>query len=114
MNRDWWDHECSQAVNSVASEYDWLRGLWDLDTDEGYTYASLVQVLADAYPHTWTEEPDPELLNGDPACPADFDYDAHVSCAYVRMGVDHSVVPQTVPPTIRTNWEDQCDNGICR
>lgn len=111
MNKDWWAHECDQGVNSVASEYDWLRGLWDLDTDHGYTFASLVQVLAEAHPDTWIRDPDPlvfllPLLPPTPRCPEGF-ANADLACPYFRMARDSN-------NSIRANWLNACDNGICR
>ena len=111
MNKDWWAHECDQDVNSVASEYDWLRGLWDLDTDYGYTFASLVQVLAEAHPDTWIGDPDPVNTPVPPnppapSCPEGF-AGADLDCPYFRMARDPS-------NNIRDFWLSACDNGICR
>jgi len=41
----------------LASEYDWTRFFWDMDTDYGHTFEDLLTVLAYADPFTWITEP---------------------------------------------------------
>jgi hypothetical protein len=114
MNRDYWLEECQQSVTSVASEYDWERGLWDLDTDRGYTFTELADIFAEANPDTWLRYPNPMHTVPGPigggvfqSCPSDFDPAALDTCPYVRMGLDPN-------GNIRAGWSQECDNGICR
>lgn len=46
---DW----CTGTLTNRATEWDWLRFLWDLDTDEGVTTEQIFEIWAGAYPHTW-------------------------------------------------------------
>jgi len=116
LMHDWWDNvSCAQSVTSVASEYDWLRSLWDLDTDEGYTFTMLTDVLAEADPHDWIPGPDPYydkwiapgVYQSTQACPDQFHPDALPACPYQRMAHDPNGV-------IRSGWSNQCQNGACR
>ncbi len=40
----------------IASEYDWTRFFWDMDTDYGHTFEDLLTVLTYADPYTWIIE----------------------------------------------------------
>lgn len=101
-DEDYWDNQCFQTISpltlSVASEYDWMRGLWDLDTDDGWTYTDLVSVLALANPHTWLEDPEVAACGG--------------NCPWERMRNATIVVDPSL--ALWLDWNAQCVNGICR
>jgi hypothetical protein len=101
MGRDYWEDQCEQAdVYSVASEYDWMRGLWDLDTDEGLTFTDLVDVFAFANPDTWIEDAVVSPIPWGGLSLGDYPwFRMYVSADNIGVGVE---------------WDNQCDNGICR
>ncbi len=105
MNRDYWDHECSQAETNLSSEYDWARGFWDLDTDEGLTFQIILDVFVSA-----VDEPTTDWEEDVGSCGLD--------CPWVRMwawayGTDDSQYGLSTD-FIGAAWDNQCDNGICR
>ena len=101
MGRDYWEDQCEQAgVYSVASEYDWMRGLWDLDTDEGLTFTDLVDVFAGANPDTWIEDAVVSPIPWGGLGLGDYPwFRMYTSADDLGVGVE---------------WDNQCDNGICR
>ncbi len=96
MNADYWEHECQQPVQNIASEYDWMRGLWDLDTDHGVSTAEILSVFADVGPSDWTVTPDVDCGAAGIECPAIEILDA--AGAY----------------WFGSSWSFECEDGICR
>ncbi len=82
-DHDYWSDVCEQDMPypesltdeySIAAEYDWLRGFWDLDTDEGLTFLDIGAVFAVASPHDWWAGPSAPLAE-------------HADLPFVRMSV---------------------------
>ena len=96
MNADYWEHECQQPVQNIASEYDWMRGLWDLYTYHGVSTAEILSVFADVGPSDWTVTPDVDCGAAGIECPAIEILDA--AGAY----------------WFGSSWSFECEDGICR
>jgi hypothetical protein len=103
MNRDYWAHECSQSVDNVSSEYDWVRGLWDLDTDEGLTFGQLLQVWVEADPSSWFTS---DAANG--ACDVSQPTGVKEVCPWRRLDEAANTLG------LGAEWANQHDNGINR
>lgn len=103
MNRDYWAHECDNAVDNVSSEYDWVRAFWDLDTDEGLTFGDILDVFVEADPHNWLVTDQAAGL-----CDVAFPNGMRDFCPWYRM--DQAAVGLG----IGSEWSNQHDNGIAR
>ncbi|MFZ5479044.1 MAG: hypothetical protein ACOZNI_19895 [Myxococcota bacterium] len=50
---DYLGDTCTGTLTNRGTEYDWLRFLWDLDTNGGVSTTTIFQIYENAYPHTW-------------------------------------------------------------
>lgn len=52
---DYLGTHCDAPLTNRSTEYDWLRFLWDLHTNEGETFTNITDILDRANPRNWTE-----------------------------------------------------------
>ena len=54
LNIDYLGNWCDGTLGNRGTEWDWLRFLWDLDTDEGVTTTTIFDIYDSSNPGSWT------------------------------------------------------------
>ncbi len=107
---DYWADMCGYPGTDdyiIASEYDWLRGFWDLDT-AGYSFTDMLLVFIGADPDGTFSDPWVVGYTYDPATEAD-------DRPHVRMADSAAAVGWLTQSNLAADWATEgANNGMYR